>query len=229
MSVAFFNADRLSNVNNESRAEENIYFPPHFRTVASRTTNQISQQNQSGDVTSVNNHRIQERDMVKIIDEKVEKLKKITVSLVIAGSVMSVVLVLVASLTFFALYGQKQQSLVVEQVTKDVVPIQGDLTVLKNWLDSFTEQVNTSMQLVNNGLNYYSQRIMRLEDRINQNRATVDQINNNLANEPRKFTLIFMCLDALLWFPTINIMSNIRFILFCIITVLIHPDLWGRW
>ena len=30
MSVVYFNADRLSNVNNGSRAEENIYFPPHF-------------------------------------------------------------------------------------------------------------------------------------------------------------------------------------------------------
>ena len=75
MSVAFFNADRLSNVNNESHAEVNIYFPPHFRTVTSRTTNQVTQQN-SGDVTSVNNCRIQERDMVKIIDEKVEKKVK---------------------------------------------------------------------------------------------------------------------------------------------------------
>ena len=59
-------------MNNESYAEENIYFLPHFMTVASRTSNQVTQQN-SGDVTSVNNSSVQERDMVKIIDERVEK------------------------------------------------------------------------------------------------------------------------------------------------------------
>ena len=71
MSVVYFNADRLSNVNHESHAQENTYCQPHFMTDAVRTTTQINQQN-SGDVTvtSVNNCRIQERDMVKIIDEK---------------------------------------------------------------------------------------------------------------------------------------------------------------
>ena len=60
--------------------------------------------------------------------------------------------------------------------------------MLTSQLDSYTQQVNASIQLINNGINYYFQRIERLEDSIDPNRVTVDQINNNLTNEPHKFT-----------------------------------------
>ena len=84
---------------------------------------------------------------------------------------MSAVPILVVSSTFFALYGQKLLPLpeiVAEQVTKHVVPIEGNLTSLKSQLNIHSQQLNDGIKVVNNGINNNAQQI---EDNINQNRA----------------------------------------------------------
>ena len=144
-----------------------------------------------------------DRDTVKIIDEQLkEQMKKIKVLMIVAVSVISVFLALAIGLAFLAtIHCQKQPPLldIDEEVTKHVAPLQGNVTVLNNQLidihakqlneyakvtqqmneyDEQTKTLNDITEMISNDLAEYAQQTGRVEDSINQNRATIEEIRN---------------------------------------------------
>ena len=197
------------------QSSEIIYFQPQFTTDhSSQNTSPAAQQNSENE-SSEENSRIQWRNTVKVTDEK--QVMKIKVLMIVAVSVMSVFLALAISLALFAItHNQKQLLLsdIAEEVTKHVIPLQGNLTALEiQLINVYTKQLNEHQQLnetngeqtqtlneyaqriqilnditemTNNDLAGYTQRTRIMEANINQNRALVDQTSNKLSAVPSK-------------------------------------------
>lgn len=185
MSMNLIDTDALSSVNYQSHAEPNVYYQRQFipDTIAHQITSPVTQQN-SRNETSEESSDIQllQSNTSKIIDEQAiirKQLKKFKLSLVITVTMITVFFVALTmiSLAFFASIRDCQTQLllpdIAEKVTKQVVLLQGNLSVLKNQIDIHSQQLNEYAQQIQT-LNEYAQQTQTLND-------ITEMINNDLA------------------------------------------------
>ena len=194
-------------MNYQLRAESNIYYQHQLAdTLASQNTSPITHdQYNSRDETPEESSGTQQNDTSNniVIDEQAiirKQVKKLKMSFIIAVTVIIAFLVALAitSLVFIASRrdSQAQQQLLVlpdiaVRVAEQVASLQGNLSVLKNHIDTNSEQLNeyahqtqalnSITETISNDLAEYTQRTREVERSINQ--EIIGRMNNNSASK----------------------------------------------
>ena len=142
-------------MNYQLRAEPNIYYQHQLAdTIANQNTSPITHdQYNSRDETPEESSGTWQNDTSNIIDEQAiirQRMKKLKMSFIIAVTTIIVVLVALAIISLVLIASrrdcQAQQQLVVPdiavRVTEQVASLQGNISALKNQIDTNSEQLN---------------------------------------------------------------------------------------
>ena len=193
-------------MNYQLRAESNIYYQHQLAdTLASQNTSPITHdQYNSRDEIPEESSGTQQNDTSNniTIDEQAiirKQMKKLKMSFIVAVTTIIDVLVALAVISLVLLASrrdcQAQQQLVLPdiavRVAEQVASLQGNLSVLKNQIDTNSEQLNeyahqtralnSITETISNDLAEYIQRTREVERSINQ--ETIGRVDNNSASK----------------------------------------------
>ena len=172
-------------MNYQLRAEPNIYYQhPLADTIASQSTSPITHDQYSSRDETQESSGTQQNDTSNIIGEQAiirKQMKKLKMSFIIAVTTIIAFLVALAIISLVLLASrrdcQAQQRLVlpdiVIRVVKEVVSLQGNISMLKNQIDTNSEYLNEyahQTQALNNNIS----------EKLNEYAHQTQELNNNI-------------------------------------------------